>query len=243
MSNLNGGRAVGGWAILAVALAVPGFLFYNWWSHMKAEHEKSTSARSSKAKSDKTIFQTSTTSRLSNPMAPASTPVTPQHTTVKSSPEKAPPAVTAAPASEGVPAAMPASSEATLPASAPVETTASEASPTLSRDPMMSPMDLVRIREEEIRSKEEAERIRRSAQDYNHARNRERPIESAVELQGIIATHGGAPLAIVNGSTVKLGDQISVPGHAARVKIIKIGSATVTFEYKKKRFNKTVNTQ
>lgn len=34
-----------GWAILAAALAIPGLLFYNWWSHLKAERQKSISQK------------------------------------------------------------------------------------------------------------------------------------------------------------------------------------------------------
>ncbi|MBI3566421.1 MAG: hypothetical protein HY079_14600, partial [Elusimicrobia bacterium] len=59
-----------GWAILAVALAVPGFLFYNWWSHLKAEHDKGVAAKASK-RLEGGVFQTAPAGRLVNPIAPS----------------------------------------------------------------------------------------------------------------------------------------------------------------------------
>ena len=66
----NGGRGGLGWVILAAALAVPGFLFYNWWSHLKAERDHAFSAKASKLAAGG-VFQTPppAAGRLVNPMA------------------------------------------------------------------------------------------------------------------------------------------------------------------------------
>ncbi|MDE2489691.1 MAG: hypothetical protein KGM24_02510, partial [Elusimicrobia bacterium] len=41
----GGGRGGLGWLVLIAALAVPGFLFYNWWSRLKAAHDHSLSLK------------------------------------------------------------------------------------------------------------------------------------------------------------------------------------------------------
>ncbi|UPT75915.1 MAG: hypothetical protein M0D55_09735 [Elusimicrobiota bacterium] len=40
-----GTRGGFGWVILVIALAVPGVLFYNWWSHLKAEQARAVAAK------------------------------------------------------------------------------------------------------------------------------------------------------------------------------------------------------
>ena len=240
MANPNSGRAAAGWAILAVALAVPAFSFLKWWSDLKSDQERLVSSKAAARKNDGTIFQTSSATRLVNPIA------APAHSMAASTTSAAQNSTAAIAATPPPPAPDPLPRPLDPAPSAVAPSEPQDLSVILPRDPMMSPMDLVRMREEEIRQQDEAERIRRSAQsakDSNRAHRQERPIEASVELQGIIATPGGTTLAIVNGTTVGQGAQLSVAGHSAHVKVLRIGSTTVTFQYKNKRFNKTVSAE
>ena len=110
---------------------------------------------------------------------------------------------------------------------------------------MLSPMDIVRIREAEVakeRARLELEEANRRSQLKRTPRIRvEPPIENHIDLQGTVDTPDGASLAIVNNTTMSLGESLSVEGYAAKVRIVKISAAGVTFEYKKRRFVKSVN--
>ncbi len=264
-----------GWAILAIALAVPGFLFYNWWSHLKAEQAKAVAAKAH-ARVEGAVFQTpSTTSgRLINPITASSgtagtvTPppavagaVAPPPPAPAAAPAMTAPGQSAAPPPAGAgaaaptPAASPAggnppAASAAAPSSTASASTVSTTTITLSRDPMMSPMDLVRIREDEIRKAEDAERIRREAEEAKRPHKtvraapvKEKPIEKSIELQGIVATPDGATLAIVNGATVNEGESFTVEGRKEKVKVIRISSSDVTFMYKTHKFKMSVNAE
>jgi hypothetical protein len=259
-----------GWAILAVALAVPGFLFYNWWSHLKAEQAKAVAAKAH-SRLEGGVFQTPAAGgRLVNPMsassgtvanggvapaAAATTPATAQAAGMAPKPTPtpnpaAPVATTATPAAAASSTAAPPVPAAASSASAQSASAVSTTTITLSRDPMMSPMDLVRIRENEVRQAEEAERIRREAEEAKRphpqkarAVKKEKPIQTYIELQGIVATPDGATLAIVNGATVNEGESFTVEGHSGKVKVLRISSSDVTFEYKEKRFKMSVSAE
>ncbi|MDX6768469.1 MAG: hypothetical protein SF051_02985, partial [Elusimicrobiota bacterium] len=60
-----------GWAILAVALAIPGFLFYNWWTHLKAERQKAISQKARGRVPEGGVFSTPApgAEKLVNPIA------------------------------------------------------------------------------------------------------------------------------------------------------------------------------
>jgi hypothetical protein len=117
----------------------------------------------------------------------------------------------------------------------------------LSRDPMMSPMDLVRQREAEAEAERNAEAVRRAAYERSHPpakiRRAEPRIDTRVELQGIVARPDGENLAIVNGTTVNPGETFVVEGFSAKVKVVRITSSEVIFEYKGKKFKKNVNAE
>ncbi|MBI5247098.1 MAG: hypothetical protein HY923_07945, partial [Elusimicrobia bacterium] len=66
----TGTRGGLGWVILVVALAVPGVLFYNWWSHLKADRDKAVAAKARGRVPDGGVFQASPSAKLVNPMAP-----------------------------------------------------------------------------------------------------------------------------------------------------------------------------
>ncbi len=203
------GRVGFGWAILVATLAVPGFLFYNWWSHLKAERDHAISTKAGK-RADGGVFQAppSRAGRLINPMASAAV----------------------APAAQAAPA--PASA-----ASAPPLSTTSAVSAPL-RDPMISPLDAVRLREAALA---EEYRLRSLARGRRSETPASASIGSRIELQGIVAKSGGGSLAIINGSTVRPGQSISIANEPGKVKVLKITSLEVTLEHQGRTFKLRVN--
>ncbi|OGR49861.1 MAG: hypothetical protein A2X37_11755 [Elusimicrobia bacterium GWA2_66_18] len=233
-----GAKAGLGWLILAAALAVPGFLFFNWWSNLKAERDRAVSTKARGRIPEGNVFQTAPATRKPvNPLA-AST-AAPATAALKVAPVAPPPPADAA----APPAAVP---SAPLPAAADVAVSSSPAATiVLPRDPMLSPLDLVYLREAEIAK----ERARREIEEANRLANRppvkrvKPPVEKMIELQGIVATPGGVSLAIVNGTTVSSGESFSVAGYDGKVRVLKISTMGVTFEHKRRRFMKNVNNE
>ncbi|MEK7382946.1 MAG: hypothetical protein AAB262_06635 [Elusimicrobiota bacterium] len=218
MAASGAGSKVGlGWLVLAAALAVPGFLFYNWWSHMKADRDRSVATKARGRLPDGAVFQ------VSPPAAKLAVPIA-QPT----------PAATPVPVASRVPAVAAATTSVTAVVGI-----------VFPRDPMLSPMDMVRIQEAEMakqRARLELEEANRRRQIKHNPRKRvESPVENHIALQGTVATPGGASRAIVNNATMSLGDRFSVEGYAEKVRIVKISAAGVTFEYKKRRFRKSVS--
>lgn len=243
MAAAGGGRSGFGWAILVAALAVPGFLFYNWWSRLKAEQDRGMAAKARSRVPEGGVFQASPNDgRLVNPIAPSSGAAAgvPQPAAAQApAPLPLPvPAASAAPA-QAQPAAVPA-------APAPAEAaSAAAAAPTivLRRDPMLSPMDIIRIREEEL-AREMARRQIEEARNRKPVRQKKRqepPVENFLELQGIVATPEGSSLAIVNNATVAVGQALEIEGYSEPVKIVRISALGVTFAYKGRRFTKNVS--
>jgi hypothetical protein len=239
-----------GWVILAAALAVPGFLFYNWWSHQKKEHDRGLSARARTRVPDGGVFQTPPPGAVRpSPSVTASTaPVLAATAAVRASSSTA--ALIPTPAMKP-PAALPppvtARAQAMSKGLDPVARSTATAAIVLSRDPMMSPMDQVRLREAELEAERNADAIRRAAMERNRPRrkvvHREPPIETGLDLQGIVARPDGDNLAIVNGATVNPGESIVVEGFSGKVKVVRITSSEVTFEYKGRRIKKGVNAE
>lgn len=230
-----------GWAILAAALAVPGFLFYNWWSHLKAERQKSISQKARSRVPEAGVFPTPAPAgeKLVNPIAASSGAVA------------APALSTAAPAAaapiEPAPGAAPAvATDGAAPGTGPSPGTlpAPEASTStvvaLPRDPTLSPMDIVRMQQEEMERRMAEDALKAAANlKRNPPKRAEVPIESFVELQGIVANADGENKAIVNDAVVGVGETFDARGRPVRV--LKITAAGVTFQYKNKRFVKNVN--
>lgn len=225
MSASRNARGSLGWVILVVALAVPGVLFYNWWSHLKSERERSVAAKARGPIPDTGVFPSSPNAKLVNPMAPVvSTAVAPaQVSTISPAVAQAVEAATIAlpPASTGQATAFPTPT----------------AMPALKRDPTLSPFDRVRITEEE-------EAKRRAAEDLENMNRPRRPgrrsavnPKSLVELQGIISTPEGGYKAIANNEVVAVGEYVG----NTKVKIVKISDLSVTFIYQGKKFSKGVS--
>lgn len=220
-----------GWAILAAALAVPGFLFYNWWSHLKAERLKTISLKARGRVPAGGVFALPAPSavKLVNPVAVAT-------------------AAPAAAAPGTVPDALAVSSAAPAAvlspaAAAPVDVVAQSSAPevaALPRDPMLSPMDIVRIQQEELERSLAEERMKEEL--ISRSKPRVIPeirIETYVDLQGIVANPDGGSKAIVNDVVVGVGETFEARGR--QVRVLKITAAGVTFQYKNKRFVKHVS--
>ena len=260
----SGGKGGLGWLILAAALAVPGFLFYNWWSHLKAERDHAISAKASK-RADGGVFQTPPplAGRLVNPMAPstgAPAGFAPAPGTASTSaPAGFAPATAMTPAAMSAPnpSALPMAGAApagTMPAAlstgavsaSPGAVVASTATIVLSRDPMMSPMDQVRLQEavlaEEARLRALADANRPQAKRVVKKKVQP-PIESKIELQGIVAKSDGDNLAIINGATVNPGESFTVDNYKGKVKVLKITSSEVTLDYNGRKIKLNVNVE
>jgi hypothetical protein len=235
----GGGRGGLGWAILVAALAVPGFLFYNWWSHLKAEHDHAISVKASK-RVDGGVFQTPPpmTGRLVNPMASSTAVPTgfPPIAETARMPATAAGTVSSGTVSAG--AALPATSSGTPSGAAPAAATI-----VLSRDPMMSPLDAVRLREAALAEEERLRALAEAKHPRARRAKRMQPVESRIELQGIVAKSDGNNLAIINGSTVGRGESIEVDNYPGKVRILKITSSEVTLDYKGRKFTLSMSAE
>ena len=233
------GRARGGlgWVILVVALAVPGVLFYNWWSHLKADREKTVAAKARGRVPDGGVFQSSPNTKLVNPMTPAV------------STAAAPPPLTSVPAVSAMPAAPQDASAATLttPPLATAPAAGADQPPAISsmtvpalplkRDPTLSPFDpdrLVEIDEAKRKAAEDLENMKRpKMQKKAKAVNP----TTLLNLQGIVSNPESGYKAIVNDEVLSAGEYVG----STKIKIVKINDLGVTFEYQGKRFSKSVS--
>ncbi len=181
--------------------------------------------------------------RLVNPMAPAvSTAAPAAAVSTAAAVATAAPAAAAVPDAAAAPVATPPAGEPAAQGQAPAA--AGGGSPAVSsstyialkRDPMLSPFDHVRMMEEA----EAKEKARRDLEEAKNRRSRvvvrkEPPPETLVELQGIIANAEGESKAIVSDQIVGVGETVN------KMRVVRITSQGVTFEYKGKRFTKSVN--
>lgn len=235
-----------GWVLLLAVLAVPSFLFYNWWTSNKLQ----ASAEIAQEPAQTNIFPPGEKDRVPQPAAvQSSAPV--QQPEAKPVPEAPKPAGPAAAAPVQQPAAaQPAQlpqPEKPAPAAAadsvaahPVQASTAPAqqvavstgpkptsyySPKSDRDPILSPADYSRIKEAELRRLENERAMRLAA----NRRPQEPQIESRLHLQGIV---GNA--AIINGEMYSAGQTI----YGAR--ILKVGANYVIGEYKGRKFRKVL---
>ncbi len=233
-----------GWLLLLAVLAVPSFLFYNWWTKSRQQ----TSSELAQEPVQANIFPSS------EKAAPAAPPA--RSTAPAPSPEVQPgPKAAQESASQPAAATRPAAQQAArqpapqqpapqppAPASQPAQVQQSSAparsvavstapkpvsyyDPKTDRDPTLSPADYSKIKKLELERLEAARQARLAALH----RPSEPTIESRLLLQGII---GNA--AIINGDMYYAGQ--SVRG----AKILKIGANYVILEYKGRRFRKVL---
>ncbi|MGD9641556.1 MAG: hypothetical protein AB7V08_02330 [Elusimicrobiales bacterium] len=231
------------WLLMAAVLAVPSFLFYNWWSNSK----KQVSAEISQDPGTvPPVFQSEGGAQAAQPAQAAPQPPdaapAAQPAPESAAPQQRPPSA-ASQAPEPAPAAQPAGQAEAAPAAQPedqpedqpaaqqgvegstVPKPVSYYEPKTERDPTFTPDDYKRIRDEAMR-RAEAERMSRNAERY---KPREPGPETRVVLQGIV---GNA--AIVNGDMYTVGQTVR------GVKIVKVGADYIICDYKGKKFRKVL---
>ena len=96
------------------------------------------------------------------------------------------------------------------------------------RDPTLSPSDLAHL--EQMSSS-------KSTSGWSSKMSKSKratALERAIVLQGIISNAQNSSKAIVNGEMVGVGDYVG------KVKIVRIGSKSVVFSYKGKKFTKII---
>ncbi len=250
MAGTGSARGGLGWVILVIALAVPGVLFFNWWSHLKADREKAVAAKARGRVPEGGVFQSSPNAKLVNPMAPASS--TAAVAAPAAAPADAAPAsasVTAAPvaAAPSAPAvASAATIDAPAAAAAPVEggqaaafSVSTAAFVPLKRDPTLSPFDLVRILEEEEARRKAAEDLENAKRVRVRGPRKPKAVdpETQINLQGIVSNPDSGFKAIVNDEVLGVGEFVGKTG----IKIVKISDLGVTFVHQGKRFTKGVS--
>jgi len=243
MAGTGSARGGLGWVILVIALAVPGVLFYNWWSHLKADREKAVAAKARGRVPEGGVFQSSPNAKLVNPMAPAAS--TAAVSAAAAAPAAAAP-VTAAPvaapavasaATIDAPAASTAPAEGIQPAAFAASTATFVP---LKRDPTLSPFDLVRILEEEEARRKAAEDLANASKPRGGGKKGKPKVvdpASKVNLQGIVSNPDSGFKAIVNDEVLGVGEFIG----DTKIKIVKITDLGVTFLYQGKKFSKGVS--
>ncbi|MDD5305304.1 MAG: hypothetical protein PHS14_19580 [Elusimicrobia bacterium] len=251
MAGTGSARGGLGWVILVIALAVPGVLFYNWWSHLKTDRERTVAAKARGRVPEGGVFQSSPNAKLVNPMTPSvSTEAATSPVAASTGAAHAAPAAAAAPAQEAraatlaAPAVAETAAGAVPPAGGAPATAFSSATataPPLKRDPTLSPFDQVRIIEqEEARRKaaEDLENMKRAKQEGRRPK-KIRAVDPAtlVNLQGIVSNPESGFKAIVNDEVLGAGEFVG----NTKIKIIKITDLGVTFEHQGKRFSKGVS--
>lgn len=234
-----------GWFALIAALAVPAFLFYNWWSKMNAEKKEQTQGSSFQVKTP--IFEKSEDARLSSGRQSPAKQGSPTEGggqlaipgTIKKPqvirPSEQDAAVTYSGTSSGKSARSPSpngkgSSRTPQQEAALIQAASAQAkvafSPKVDRDPTLSLEEIDWLRDED-------ERRRMMWKDKKPVKRKKRP-EQMVILQGIIETEKGIQ-AIINGGAYKQGSFIR------GIRVVKIRASSVVFDYKGRRFVKRLS--
>lgn len=220
-----------GWLLLAAILAVPSFLFYNWWSTNKKNEALaqvpvqsiSTAAIFPGAPDASTTLpqsvpQPQKTARVEeSPADNAPAPSTAAQ--ISTAAVKSP---SAAQSTAAVGGSMAPAAQAQASTHSPL---ASFFNPKSDRDPTMSPAEYRKLHEEEERRREEE----RNRQLALHRRTIESGGETRITLQGIVGNS-----VIINGEAYWVGNTVK------GVKLLKIGSDYVIGEYKGRKFKKVL---
>lgn len=233
-----------GWTLLVAVLAVPSFLFYNWWNKSRqqavAEMPQDAAPQNifpAQERSSAPVQQPPVQPKAQPVQAPAAQPA-PGEQAPAVQPKEAPAAKPAPEpsASAQAPAPSPAQHAVSTAAAQAVQRStaaavsdgqkpASQYKPRTDRDPTLSPDDYQRIKDAEA-ARLEAERQARWAESH---RPKAPDITSRLQLQGIV---GNA--AIINGEMYAVGQ--SVYG----AKIVKVGTDYVIVEHKGKKYRKVI---
>ena len=222
-----------GWLILAFALAVPGVLFYQWYTHLDLEKKRALTTKVRLKDTD--LFRNSPKQdKLVNPIASAAAPVV-ASTAPGNGQAAAIPAVGATP--EPV---LPRPAEPPSPAAGDPDVLKAPSAPAANpfqawRDPTLSPHDLVEIERLELEKQLALQELKDRALNRSKAPPKSPPvqIEKLVDLQGIVSVAGGNK-AIINNDVFADGDVVKTK--AGPVKVLHITLQKVIFTYKSKTF-------
>ncbi|MCX5793957.1 MAG: hypothetical protein NTY77_00490 [Elusimicrobia bacterium] len=235
------------WLVLAFALAVPGVLFYQWYTHLDLEKKRALTTKVRLKDTD--LFRNSPKQdKLVNPIAPVAAPVVASTaaataaSTATATAAGGGPVAAAAPPANAAPAApvVRPAPEANDPNVA-IVSTAPAANPYQAwRDPTLSPHDLVEIERLELEKQLALEELKDRALNGTKAPPKAPPvqIEKLIDLQGIVSVEGGNK-AIVNNEVVAEGEVVKTK--SGPVKVLRITLQKVIFSHKNKTFFKAVN--
>ena len=229
-----------GWLVLGVVLLVPLFSFWQWWQGLNTRR-----ANAQLSKTPPSAFG-GTVSPASAPMAPGSpspaAPAAPNNPTSTKSPDpspapSAPPGEKAGGSGQKISGATGSTAaSAGSKSAASGQTSGSLASlsgmpnplkadlpgyaPKVDRDPTLSPPDIKRL-------------LDRAHDPKGPVVHKDKPIQSRIQLTGIIQTPRGIN-AIVNNERVRKGDDV------LGARIVRISPSCVDFEYHKQTFKKCI---
>ena len=228
---MKGLTGIIGWFLLAAVLAVPSFLFYNWWvSNKKNESAAQTQVQSV---STATIFAGAQEKSAAQP-ASVQTQAAPEGPIFNSDPAPQPVRAPAKPEPAAAPAPAPAAQrvaqstsavQADKPSFVSSSTQTAHGSyfnPNTDRDPTMTPLDYKKIRDEELQRIENERKRLRALQKKQYDNG-----EGRIKLQGIVGNS-----VIINGEMYSVGDTV------LGIKIIKIGSNYIVGDNKGRKFTK-----
>ena len=244
-------KSPAGWVVLLLILALPGLAFYFWWNHLGGSRPVS-----------KKLAKTPPFSRVFNAAPPGTKVSIPRVLNSQGAPisssqavgkskaaTKITPAVLARPMAHLQEASRPSSKpspssplvnagKAVVASPVSVSTLKSAASnsqkivvPTLKRDPTLSPADRQEIYDL-LHPRPKPRIVRRRIK-----KKRGPPIESLIDLSGIIFMSPSNAKAIINGNLMKVGELV----HGA--KIIKIEKQKVVFSYHGRKVIKVMNSK
>lgn len=244
------------WLIPVAALLVPGFLFYNWWSSLNAQSRKELEKKV-RSNPGVAVFL-KTDSKLTNPLTGGAPAAVAPSTATAAAPAVAPssaavagaaissaaaqtPVLASAAVPVSVPAAVPASTDTAPGAAAPSSSPAASAQAAkvpgvaITRDPTLSPYDVVRLAQLEQEKANRGKEITDAIRPRKPKKPAEPPIEDSIDLQGIVEI-GSGNKAIINGDMIGVGELV-----LAKAKIVQITADSVVFEYKRRRFTKSIS--
>lgn len=236
---MKGVNTLLGWLLMLAVLAIPSFLFYNWWSKNKVQ---GASEAAMEAPAQDVFSKAEQQSQVSSsPLPAAALPTPAAAATVPAQPAPLPISTAAAQAARPLPAQAAAVSTAMAPAQLPEASKPAQPAVSAStgpakrsffapkgvRNPMLSAQELQQIKDAE-EARLEAERQARMSQQQVR-KPKDMGIENRIRLQGVV---GNA--AIINGDMYYVGQSI-LGG-----KLLKVTDSYIIMEYKGKTFRKTM---
>jgi hypothetical protein len=232
------------WLLPLAVLSIPGLMYYFWWNRLDAQQSQQADGAHRHLAEGSAFGSSSRASRLSNPIAASASSTVmvaakvqpPPTANPNPSPLPAAPAVAAPkPQAPAVVSAPPKPASVSASAAAPAVSSAAAQGADLiviSRDPMLSPMDMARLEQVELERKQRELEIRG---EIKKQQKREPAFDTRIELEGIVSSADGNNKAIINGEMVGVGDMV-----LDEAKVLKITSDSVVFLHGGRRFVKTI---